>query len=257
MADMKDLSDALSDEFMSEVADNFFGTRKALDDAFDYFDEKVNSLTNKIEKLYRRSAYLKCMSLGGDNYRKFWISIDIDPEPFIVPEGYPCEKVSEKRPFSFTARGGFIKSFGMAYERLHESVEDYIVGNYIDSPDGNGKKILTANRTDLVKLCESINANVRKVNSEFTPSSILQFTKSLNPESAIKDKIGSSDSGHSNKFDNDMRFMEIDFASLGLPDFPLLPEEKKISNSIVEFCDELYSENKDLIKKLVSDFGCH
>lgn len=256
MADIKDLSDALTDEVMNEVADKFFGTRKAIDDVVEYFEEKAELLEQKLERVYHRSAYLRCMSLNDANYREFWISLGIDPEPFRVPDGYPCEMLHEKRPFAFTARGEFTKCYRRSYERLREAVEDYVHGHYVNDPENKGKKILTVNRTDLFQLCEAINAKVRKVNAEVSPSGVLQFTKTLDPQNLEKEKIGACAAGKCDQFDNDMKFKEIDFNSYGLRDIPILPPEKEVSASIIEFCEELYSENREAVKEMVKTYGC-
>ncbi|WP_027178622.1 hypothetical protein [Maridesulfovibrio bastinii] len=255
MDSIKDLSDALNDEVMTEVADNFFGTRKRLDDAFEFFDEKVERLRLKLEKVYVSASYLRCLCITDDNFIKFWKYINVEGDAFSEIREYPCSSLNPKHQFSFTAKGEYNKYFLESYEILYTAVNDYMVGSYVDSQKNDGRKILTVNRTDLLELSININNSVRKVNGDVSPSGVLQFTKSLKPDEVEKEKIGACVGGKCDSFDTAMKFKEIEFENLSLPSFPDLPEVKNISSAIKEFCKKVYYDNKDQIKMMIKDLS--
>lgn len=253
MDDIKDLSEALSEEVLSEVADNFFGARKSIDNSIDFFNEKVVQLSHKLDEVRNRSVFLRCLLLSPENYKCFWEYLGVSFEDPKLPEEYSCKNFNEGQSFSITLKGKYIKCFRSAYIGLHNAIEDYIFGRYIKTPEG--KKILTVNRTDLEKLCALINLKIDKINKDVSPSGVLQFTRSLNPEVLEKEKIGACEGGMCCKLDNDMKFSKIDFQSLGLYNVPLIPEEKNVSGKISKFCGDIYSHNRELIREMLKGFN--
>ncbi|WP_432736266.1 hypothetical protein [Maridesulfovibrio sp. FT414] len=251
MADFKDLSDALTDEVLSEMADSFFGARVDVDEALEFFHEVSEQLHAKLYSIFRACVLLEKICLGRKEFDDFWISAGISRDHFHYPQGVECAVPNESPSFSFTSKGEYIKWFTIAYELLSYRITDYMHGIYRD--DGNGRKVRTANREDFFSMAEEINIKIEKVNRNVTASDVLHFTKSLDPTELQKENIAGCVGPMCKAIDDEMAFKVITIKDIEFPEFPDLPHKKEISSYISEFCSITYSSEKDRVKALLKE----
>ncbi len=249
MADFKYLSDALTDEVLSEMADSFFGARIDIDEALEMFHQVSEHLHEKLYRIYRGCALLEQISLGRNELDQFWLSAGIDRKVFHFPAGVEPAEFFETPTFSFTTRGEYIKWFGIAYELLAERIADYMHGIYRD--DGKGRKIRSANRDDFFSMAKEINIKIDKVNHNVTASDVLKFTKSLDPVEMEKENIAGCVGPQCQVIDGEMAFKLITIKDIEFPHFPDLPPRKEVASYINEFCSENYSRDKNRVKALL------
>ncbi len=251
MADFKDLSDALTDEVLSEMADSFFGARIDIDDALEFFHEVSEELNGKLYEIFQICALLEKLCLGREGYNDFWLSTGISRDLFQYPPGVESAQFISKPSFSFTSKGEYLKWVNMAYEMLALSVADYMHGIYRD--DGNGRKVRSTNRDDFFRMTNEINIKIEKVNNNVSASDVLKFTKSLDPVGMKKENIAGCVGPQCKVIDNEMAFRVITIKDIEFPEFPDLPERKEIGSYIYEFCSEMYSSDKYRIKDLLKN----
>lgn len=251
MADFKDLSDALTDEVLSEMADSFFGARIDIDDALEFFHEVSEELNGKLYKIFKVCALLEKICLGREGYSDFWLSTGISRDLFNYPPGVDSAVFLDTPSFSISSKGEYIKWFNMAYEMLSLCIIDYMHGIYRD--DGNGRKVRSTNRDDFFRMADEINIKIEKVNNNVSASDVLKFTKSLDPAGMQKENIAGCVGPQCKVIDNEMAFTVIAIKDIDFPEFPDLPQRKEISSYIAEFCSETYSSDKHRVKELLKN----
>ncbi|CCO24470.1 hypothetical protein [Maridesulfovibrio hydrothermalis] len=249
MADFKDLSDALTDEVLSDMADSFFGARIDIDEALEYFDMVSKQLAGKLNKVHRTCALLDKLCLREGGQKEFWLSCGIDAGEFVYPEGTECISFESRPSFSISSKAEYIKWFGIVYDMLSLAIEDYMHGIYRD--DGRGRKVRSANRDDFFRMAEEINIKIEKVNSNAAPSEVLKFTKSLNPSAMEKENIAGCVGPQCKVIDNELAFKVVAIKDFDFPEFNDLPARKQMASFISEFCSQVYSRDKQRVKELL------
>ncbi|WP_031484348.1 hypothetical protein [Maridesulfovibrio frigidus] len=254
MAALKDLSNALTDEFLNDMATNFFGARKDIDDTLEYFESLSAQLLDQVEDIHKSCALLQYVCLGEGGYSEFCKCAGIDPSIFNIPSQTEPAEFTGKPSFSITNKGEYIKWVSLAYHQLAHSVEKYMHGIVTSSKADHGRKIRSLNRIDFYLFAEDINAKIVKVNTNSTPSEVLKFTKSLDPETSSKQNITGCVGPECAIIDNDLAFKTINIEELNFPEFPDLPADEKNPSFVCKFCSKIYAnktlEVKDLLKKL-------
>ncbi|WP_415712952.1 hypothetical protein [Maridesulfovibrio sp.] len=251
MADFKDLTDALTDEVLSDMADSFFGARVDVDDALELFHEVSEKLHIKLYQVFRVCALMEKVCLGPDGFNDFWVCTGMSRNRFYYPAGVEFASILDNPPFAFTGRGEYIKWLGIVYDMLAVAIEDYMHGSIKD--DGKGRKIRTVNREDFFKMAEEINIKIEKVNKNITASDVLKFTKSLDPESIHKENIAGCVGPECKAIDDEMAFTVITIKDIDFPEFPILPDRKEIASYISGYCSQVWAHDKVRVKALLKD----
>ncbi|OEU69668.1 MAG: hypothetical protein BA863_16655 [Desulfovibrio sp. S3730MH75] len=254
MAAFKDLSNALTDEFLNDMANNFFGARKDIDDILEYFESLSGKLLEQVEDIHKSCALLQLVCFGEEGYNDFLKRADINPSIFNFPNKTEPAVLTDKPSFSITNKGEYIKWVSLAYHQLAYRVEKYMHGIVTSDKADQGRKIRSLNRIDFYLFAEDINAKIIKVNTNSTPSEVLKFTKSLDPEAVAKQNVTGCVGPECALIDNDMAFKTINIEELNFPEFPDLPADEKLPSFVCKFCSKMYAKNKsevkDLLKKL-------
>ncbi len=251
MSDFKDLTNALKDEVLSDMADSFFGARVDVDDALELFHVFSEKLHVKLYRVFRDCALLEKICLGADGFDDFWVSTGMSRNRFNYPAGVECTRIIDRPPFAFTSRGEYIKWFGIAYDMLAASIDEYMNGSI--KKDGNGRKMRTVNRQDFFSMAEEINVKIEKVNRNVTASDVLQFTKSLDPAAVQKESIAGCVGPKCKVIDEEMAFHLITIKDIDFPGFPDLPERRKMDSYISGYCSQVWARDKQRVKALLVD----
>ncbi|TIH13433.1 hypothetical protein D0S45_15060 [Marinifilum sp. JC120] len=251
MADFKDLTDALTDEVLSDMADSFFGARVDVDDALEFFHEVSEKLHVKLYQVFQACALMEKICLGPDGFNDFWVCTGMSRDRFYSPAGVECAPIMDKPPFAFTGRGEYTKWLGIAYDMLAIAIDEYMHGSIKD--DGNGRKMRTVNREDFFRMAEEINIKIEKVNKNVTASDVLQFTKSLDPESVHKENIAGCIGPECKVIDDEMAFTVITIKDIDFPQFPDLPVRKEVASYISGYCSQVWTRDKVRVRALLGE----
>ena len=140
-----------------------------------------------------------------------------------------------------------------AYMELRAAREEYMVGRYVPDPEIKGRMRVTVNYTHFHKFCDRLNEDIDRINNQTAPSQMLQYIKRFDvAQQERADILGSGFDGSTARIDQRMAFPKIDFAALGLPVFPELPERRKIRDAIKKFCRDFYQRRPAEIAKVMT-----
>lgn len=248
-----ELANTLSVEVLNEMAENFFGTRSRLDGLLEGFQNLVRQYRQLQAQAQARFSDLHFLLLRGKEAGNFYKVLGVDqdladfaPAQLVLPGAGPA--------FGLTRASRYAKTVLAAYEEAAQEAHDCMHGrSYVDSRD-RGRRKLSIHFTQLRSLCDQINASVRKVNENLSPSGVIQYVKNFNPDAVSRENIaGVVDTGYSNRLDTSMRFQPLDFASLDLKEFPELPGAKDAKASIHGFCAKLATDQPAEVDALLRE----
>jgi hypothetical protein len=232
------LSESLAEEVLTDMAENFFGTRTQLERRIDRLYAHSRRLHQKARRVAGAAALLRRLLLDEVETRGLGKALGaaLDEFPAAPPPSPPPHW-----PFALTRRGVFTQLVLDAYGDLHAVREEYMLGRYIPDPEIKGRMRVTVNYTSLRKFCDRLNADIDRVNRQASPSQLLQYVKRFDVIQEERANIlGSGFDGKTALIDQRMAFEKIDFDALGLPVFPTLPPVAKAQAPIKKFCRDLY-----------------
>lgn len=248
-----DFTDMLAEEVLTDMAGSFFGSRVKVDEMIELFDQLVQTLKQKQEKIESIAGLITFLFFNKDIAKRFYRLIDVSPELLLEEPSCDPELLPEKQLSALTGKGKYTKYLFWGYETLEDAITNYLEGSPKPYPDERDKTEPTYKK--IKHMSKIINEQIRKVN-ERSAIGALRYTREFNPESLEKERItgGSfADIDSSNKLDRNMRFEPIDFDSLNLKKYPKLPEFKSIKSNITSFGKKIYSENTGKAKEVISE----
>lgn len=252
MADFQSLSDILAREALTDIAENFFGARRDMDDQLERFEHLLAELRAKEDQASRSGCFLNSLLLKGWAVNDFYQAIGVAPEEFHSHSRCDLAKSFPGVPFAVTTRGKYAKLVFSAYEVFQKAVQAFLHGEYYRDPR-TGKMKITAHYQQVLETAVSINARIHDLNSNMSPVCVLQYVKGLDPAVMDKEKIvGLAPAGEGCSIDDKLAFRPIDIESLEDMDRPDLPPAEEVRERIEAFCKGLYAGHKTEIKALLA-----
>lgn len=245
MNDYKDFADQLGEETIREMADDFFGARRDVEDMKETLERNAAKLARRLDILADTAHVFQDMLLGPENARAFYAALGVDPEPFLAlaDRGQGIDEADEDCGRAVTRGGKYKKVVLDVYDHLRQLVDAYLNGVW--ETDESGRKVLSLSFRQLEEFAEQVNARVGVLNECRKPSSSLQFVRSMNVEEADKaNAIGGTLEGFCN-LDEELALEPVDFDALGLPALPELPPRDKLPKAAKDIFDVVYSTDKD------------
>jgi hypothetical protein len=249
----KTLADALESEVLTEMAETFFGARKALEDLLEDFQLHVEDIRAREAQVFSRIFYLRSLLLGPEGEAALFAALGTG-SLFPVSKDHSGSRTwhPSSLPFALFPGTRFVKAVLQAYAEVCHACEVYRVGEYEDDPDNRRRKRLAPNYQQLERLCAHLNQRIEKLNTEMTPSSVLQFARSISsPEQPGQGALETSLGAES--LDKGLMFQKIDFKALGLWRAPALPPVEASEKTISRFCASYYEQHGPQIKKVLAD----
>lgn len=253
MAQYDNFNDPLVEEVLTDVANNFFGVRRELENMTELFYSYAEKLRIKEAEVGAKAGLLNYLLLNGRAAGDFYRSVSIDLPENLLNSEFSYEILPVILPYAFTAKGEFIRLVLHAYNALQRGCDEYINGkeaDYSDEKDSDNSVYYKL----IMNMCDLVNQKINTVNSHMSPRSALQYVKNFNSEILSKEQItgGMTFGRQECDINQKLAFQPIDFNSLKLKKYPELPEQYKVSSEIILFCKKLYSKNKQDINNLVS-----
>lgn len=244
MSSQKTLADSLEQEVLTEMAGTFFGARKNVDDLLDEFHREVEELKAREGAVYARVLFLRGLLLGFEGETAFFRALGLAETPFSQEHGRVMDTWRPERlPSALLPSWRWRKAVELAYSELCKSCEVYEHGEYTEDRRRRGKKVLTVNRQQVLRLADYLNGRIAKLNQEMSPSSVLQYARSIRSgddmgKGSIMNELGAE------SLDRGLTFQPLDLAALGLWQAPKLPKPEACAEKIRTFCDEYYGPRK-------------
>ena len=254
MSDLSDFADGLHDEVVSDMAESYFGSRKALEDKLAGFELLVEEMEPVTARLNAARIQMATLLLDSTLNAEFFSGIGMEPVNIEVADPAPF---FESLPFAFTGKGRYEKSLMAVYESLQHVTDEYLNGKFYNDPKQKGRKRQTTHLVLLKSLAGQINREVDKVNNEMSPSGTLRYVKKMDPLQMEKESLlgqGCLPDGCS--LDSDLKFRSIDFESYALPEPLAMPSLNDAKGAIRLFCKKNYPVRKgdfdQALRRLVS-----
>jgi len=217
MAQQGDFFDALHEETMLVMAENFFCRRKEMDEWLECFGTLAKEVraAGSLALTYWRTFLL--LLADGEEARTLLEKAGMDAAA-LVREAGACEPAHMEIPFALTWKGRHRKSARRAYLAARQATLAYLEGTYRADPVNPARKTVTPNYRGLAGLAEKINKEAEMLNSGMSPSNMLAYVKSLDPAEVERESHAGGFTGEDmGKLDRDMAVKSVDFEALGLP----------------------------------------
>ncbi len=252
MKGIDDLADSLTTEILVEMAESFFGARKAIDEEKERFEAQASNVKAIGDATLGRIALLHGLLLDDTHVHDFYLTIGVTPDKYLRLVQDSPDRIKISLPFALTREKRYAKLLTRAYGEAAGAVRGYLHGEYYNDPKISGRKRITPSYELLATWAEKINTSIKKVNEGHTPSSVLNFSKSLNGAQLRHESISEATiAGYSNSLDKSLAIPPLDFQAYGLKDFPELPALETVKGQLVNFARGLYKQHKERINALL------
>ncbi|QTA83000.1 Uncharacterized protein dnl_53930 [Desulfonema limicola] len=249
-------ADSISQEVLTEMAGNFFGSRKQLENSINIFYEYVKALKEKEQDINTRVSILNFILTGTEILKDFFKAVKINPDNFMILEKFPEYTPPVHIPFALTQKGVFIKLVIQAYSDLEKACNSYMNGKNPDylQQEKNLEKI-NSYYTLINEMCILINQDIHKHNQDVSPAMVLQRFKRFDPVVVQKQRItgGSTFNGENSSLSSELAFQPIDIEKLNLKTFPLLRPVNDAEETINNFCKKIYNVREEKIRAAISE----
>jgi hypothetical protein len=253
-----DFVDNLMNDFLTQVAGNFFETRRLLDHKIEVFYDHVEQLKQLAEKVEHHAAFLNFLLIEDRYAAELYGNLSIPPESFQVGDNVHEDALPTELPGSITAKGRFIKLVEWAFEQLRNACETYTNGDREVKGLKSRKKNPAPVYYQLIqKMHAIINDEIRKINCSMSPSCTLQYARSFDLAASDKEKTFGNTSADLSGLDDKMRYPLIDFCQLNLKQFPVLPSSPKTKAVLTDVARRVYRSNRERVKARLTTLGQH
>lgn len=247
-----DFSDPMVEEVLTDAADNFFGSRKQVDNMIGLFHSYLEALREKETRVDQRAGLLNYLLPDNGTVTGFYESLGIEN-----PQVFTEARISERFlpwsiPVAFTLRGKFIRLVLWAYEELQHESDEYLNGKTYSENSVHRFVEEDVYYKLLINMCDLVNQKIRSVN-EISALSVLQFARKFNSGIETRENITGGTTFGGSGINEKLAYQLIDFDSTGVKQYPELPKPAKAESVIIRFCKKIYPDNKDHIKERISD----
>ncbi|MFO7965224.1 MAG: hypothetical protein R6U50_14970 [Desulfobacterales bacterium] len=247
MSSTKDMSDSLVEEILTEVATKFLDERKRVEEQLRAFESYLSQLKSIGRCVVKRAASLNYFLLNREGAADFYRCIGIEDHPFIDVKGRLEKGIGPPpMPFAILKKHKYTRLVKAIYTTLKSDVDAYLYGK----PDDDQRRFteeeqIPVNLRMVLTMADLVNENIMKLTDGKSPSSVLQYARSLNPEILEKEKItGAVSSEYTSRLDQKLAYQTIDKDRLPIDRFPEMPGLDRIGKDIDGFCERLFASHK-------------
>lgn len=256
MSIQDDYAKDLADEVLSDMAENFFGARKQLEEAIDLFYQYVAELKKKQDLLEERFRFLNYLLMYEQEASRFYRDLGVQDTGAIPREGALSETaVPVHAPSALTIKGKYLKLMMWAYETVQKGCKAYNHGMDYEEMKQVGFEQRDAYYDLVMGMHQLINKEVRRVNAKVSPSHILQTAKRFDPDTQQKEHFtgGGAYYGDDSSLNRELNYEPIDKSSLNIRKFPDLPEPGRVDHRISKICKDRYSRHSESIRRIIHE----
>lgn len=241
----EDLNKELIFGILKDSADNFFGRRSRLETEIEFIKNKIEELKLKAKQIEDVKNIIQLMVITQENWMKFSDILGVDLGSFNVE----IKKISAC-PFSLFLKSKYKKCFFYYYNVLFKKIEIYKYGEEIYDKEEKIKKI-SFNYYLLIKIIKQINKKIDEINTYYSPSKFLQFSKEISSSITSLDKSNVTGSMFVYDIDNDFKFNKLSLSEFELKEYPDIPSlNKKLVKKINSLLNIIYRDHRKKIQSL-------
>lgn len=254
MIDYDDLSSALKGEMLTDLAEGFFGARKAIDNEISIFQTREADLHLSGQRALCTFALMYMLLRKGKDIPMFCEVIRVSPEFTARLEGVaPCLYIPP--PFAFTKASRFAKLLVSAYGHACKAFSTYLHGASYFHPDKH-IPVRTIGYHRYLEWGTELNKRITEVNTAHAPSDVMNVAHSLEVEAMGKEQsTGSTISGLRKSFDSSLHIPQVSLENKGIGLLPELEESKQQHRRISFFAKQLYTTHTEEIEQCMAEIA--
>jgi hypothetical protein len=239
----------LADEFLADVASSFFDARRKLDAMIEVFEAAVSRLRRQAGRVAAAVAVLRTVLVDPAAAEALYRRLGVDPAPFAVAGPGRLDEI--RVPSLWGRRRRYRAVVAEAYRHLEAAVSRYQDGP--PEATGSGEDGTPPVYYRLVaEMARLINDQIETVNRNRAPSEIIQYVKQFDPAKIEREDI-TGGGGANCGLDSRLRYKPLDFDSLDLPLFPVLPSPDQAREALRQTADAVYRARPEAVVGLLQD----
>ncbi|HDI59548.1 MAG TPA: hypothetical protein ENF48_04185 [Desulfobacteraceae bacterium] len=238
----------LADEFLVEVAGSFFGARCKLDAMIEAFEGAVARLRREAGRVAAAAAALGTVLIDAAAVEALFQRLGVDPRPFTATAG-KAPRPRIRVPFLWGRRRRYRAVVAEAYRDLAAAVARYRDGEPEASVSGDDGDHPVYYRL-VEEMARLINDRIEAVNRNCVPSEMLQYVKQFDPAKIEREGITGGGGGNCG-LDERLCYKPLDFDSLDLPSFPILPSAEQARETLRQSADAVYRAHPEAVARLL------
>ena len=176
-----DAVEDLKRELLTEMAENFFARRRALESRLEAFAVLREAVARRgLLSLARLRAFRGLLG-GTAETDRFLAGLGFDLPRLLALSPPAGAHFPPRRFFALTTAGRYRKAVRNAYDGLRQELEDYIEDSYVPDPDDARRMRRHSGYRTLLAEAGALNTAIAAVNTCQTPSDMVRFVKELDP----------------------------------------------------------------------------
>lgn len=251
MSHFDSYADAIAQETLLEMAENFFGERSSIDDEKERFCAQAEALRTQCENALEKAALLHALLCTDENIHDFYYLLDVRPGRYFLWIDPQKARLWFPMPFAFTSKGRYVRLLLRAYKHVQQVFDAYMNGAYYTTP-GSGEKRLTMHYKLLTDWAGHINRRIRKVNEGLAPSCVLGFAHCMNPETVAKERLtGATMDNYCCSLDQSMEIAPVSCHEERVRELPELPPLRDVQKVLKVYARQVYRAHKQELRPLL------
>lgn len=258
MVDFTSISLALQGEVMVDIANGFFGARKAIDDECELFEFIEGDIRLAEQRALNTCAQLKALLTSENDVKELLRAIGV-PTEFIDRVDFPDPWLSMELPFAFTAEGRYKKCVLETYKRMCNAFEYFLHGMTYEKKDTAEKYGRTTGYYRYMEWCDDLNTRIKKVNRDRSPSQVLSVVRGMDVEKIAKQRAVGAVTSKAGCIPGDDLCMLLvpceEFVEMELPELPLpevrLQNEQTIATLVKRYASEVYKRDRKKVDSIL------
>ncbi len=245
-----DPSNALTGEFIADVAGAFFDARCRLEAMIAAFEASVARLRRRADEVAGDAAALWHLFPAEELARSLFCRLGVAADPFARAARQAVWRSPLVVPKVLGRRRRYVRTVQEAYGRLARQVRRYQQG-----PPETAEPAPAAVYYHLVReMARLVNLEIRAVDTQMGPSETLQYVKQFNPCQIERERItGGGCPGAASGLDAGLAFRPIRFEALDLPDYPLLPSLAQVRAQVGAAAREAFAADPEAARRLLQE----
>lgn len=265
MNGMDDFSTGLVDEVLSDMAENFFGSRKRMDDLIERFGKLALELKGHLARVLVWAIRLEQVLPGPEGLAGLLRAVNAKAEA-LVPDG--CAQHAAMTdvppdiiPRALTSKGRYLKLVLQRYQSYQSEANIFMNGRHTAHPENSKRRILSLHYLQLERFAQRINESIDKMRSEMPVSCLIRYAQGFaDPALADKERITGAHcpiplEQDETSLDAEFAYHHIDMGSHGVFPVSELPPLPGVKARVRAYCRELYKHEKKSILELMDGLG--
>ena len=246
-------ADDLKRELLTEMAENFFARRRALDARLEGFATLRTRVVQQGLLALTRWRVFRALLGGGPEADRFLADLGFDLPALEAAPVLLGVHFKPRRALALTAAGRYRKTILDFYEGLRRNLEAYNDGAYLPDSRDCRRMCHLPGYTSLQTEARELNAAIATVNASQPPSDVVRFTKELDPQHQEQEHAcGGIFLGAAGRLDDALAYHPIAVEALGAPVLPTPPPLAAIQDRLSALADRIYRADPAAAKAAVA-----